>query len=34
VNWVEQYDSPVDDRPEVVTRFAAFDQPVSPEIFS
>ena len=32
--WVEKDGVPVNDRPEVVTRFAAFDHPVSPEIFS
>ena len=32
--WVEKDGIPVNDRPEVVARFAAFDQPVSPEMFS
>ena len=31
--WVEIDGSPVNDRPEAVARFAAFDQPVSPEMF-
>lgn len=32
--WVEKDGIPVNDRPEMVTRFAAFDQPVSPDMFS
>ena len=32
--WVEKDGIPVNDRPEVVARFAAFDQPVAPEMFS
>ena len=32
--WVEKDGIPVNDRPEVVACFAAFDQPVSPEMFS
>ena len=32
--WVEKDGIPLNDRPEVVARFAAFDQPVSPEMFS
>ena len=32
--WVEIDGNPVNDRPEVVACFAAFDQPVAPEMFS
>lgn len=32
--WVEKDGAPVNDRPEVVARFAAFDQPVLPKTFS
>jgi Transglutaminase-like superfamily len=32
--WVEIDGMPLNDTPEAVARFAAFDQPVSPEIFS
>ena len=32
--WVEKGGIPLNDRPEVVARFAAFDQPVVPEMFS
>lgn len=32
--WVEKDGIPVNDSPEVVARFAAFDQPVAPEMFS
>jgi hypothetical protein len=32
--WVEKDGIPVNDRPEVVARYAAFDRPVSPEMFS
>ena len=32
--WVEQNGIPVNDRPEVVARYAAFDHPVAPENFS
>jgi hypothetical protein len=32
--WVERDGIPVNDRPEDVACFAAFDQPVSPEMFS
>ena len=32
--WVEKDGIPVNDRPEVVERYAAFDQPVAPEMFS
>ncbi len=32
--WVEKDGFPVNDRPDVVARFAAFDQPVAPEMFS
>ena len=32
--WVEQNGIPVNDRPEVVARYAAFDRPVAPEYFS
>ena len=32
--WVEKDGIPVNDRPEVVAHFSAFDQPVSPEMFS
>lgn len=32
--WVEMDGIPVNDRPEVVSGFVAFDQPVSPELFS
>lgn len=32
--WVEKDGIPVNDRPEAVACFAAFDQPVSPEMFS
>jgi len=32
--WVEQDGIPINDRPEVVARYAAFDQPIAPEMFS
>jgi len=32
--WVERDGIPLNERPEVVARFAAFDQPVTPEMFS
>ena len=32
--WVEKDGIPLNDRPEVVARYAAFDQPVAPEMFS
>ena len=32
--WVEKDGFPVNDQPEVVAGFAAFDQPVSPELFT
>jgi hypothetical protein len=32
--WVEKDGIPVNDSPEVVARFAAFDQPVAPAMFS
>jgi hypothetical protein len=32
--WVEIDGIPMNDRPEAVARFAAFDQPVAPEMFS
>ena len=32
--WVEKDGIPVNDSPEVVARYAAFDQPVAPEMFS
>ena len=32
--WVEKDGIPVNDSPEVVARFAAFEQPVAPEMFS
>ena len=32
--WVEIDGIPMNDRPEAVARFAAFDQPVAPELFS
>jgi hypothetical protein len=32
--WVERDGIPVNDRPEVVACYAAFEQPVSPEMFS
>lgn len=32
--WVEIDGIPLNDRPEVVARYAAFDQPVAPELFS
>jgi hypothetical protein len=32
--WVEKDGIPVNDRPEVVARYAAFDRPISPEMFS
>jgi len=32
--WVEKDGIPLNDCPEAVARFAAFDQPVSPEMFS
>ena len=32
--WVEKDGIPVNDSPEAVARYAAFDQPVSPEMFS
>lgn len=32
--WVEKDGVPVNDQPEVVAGFAAFDQPVSPELFT
>ena len=32
--WVEKDGIPVNDSPEVVARYAAFDQPVAPELFS
>ena len=32
--WVEKDGIPLNDSPEVVARYAAFDQPVAPEMFS
>lgn len=32
--WVEKDGIPLNDRPDVVARYAAFDQPVVPEMFS
>jgi hypothetical protein len=32
--WLEKDGIPVNDRPEAVAHFAAFDQPISPEMFS
>jgi hypothetical protein len=32
--WVEKDGIPLNDRPELVSRYAAFDQPVAPEMFS
>ena len=32
--WVEKDGIPLNDRPELVARYAAFDQPVAPEMFS
>ena len=32
--WVEKNGIPVNDRPDVASCFAAFDQPVAPEMFS
>jgi len=32
--WVEQDGIPINDRPEVVARYAAFDRPIAPEMFS
>ncbi len=32
--WVEKDGVPINDRPEVVARYAAFEQPVLPEMFS
>ena len=32
--WVEKDGIPLNDRPEVVARYAAFDQPIAPEMFS
>ncbi len=32
--WVEKNGIPINDSPEVVARYAAFDQPVAPEMFS
>ena len=32
--WVEKDGIPVNDNPDVVARFTAFDQPVAPEMFS
>ena len=32
--WVERDGIPVNDHPEAVARYAAFDQPVAPELFS
>jgi hypothetical protein len=31
--WVEKDGIPVNDRPEAVARYAAFDQPVTPKMF-
>ena len=32
--WVEKDGIPLNDRPELVARYAAFDQPIAPEMFS
>jgi hypothetical protein len=32
--WVEKDGIPLNDRPDVVERYAAFDQPVAPEMFA